>query len=769
MKKVGKIFAISVLILFLFGTTITGFGINHSNNNIKFYFSFSIPEIDEILIGDESFDKITINGLSNTFNLNEPCLPIKPVKILLPYGQVFNDLIVETSDKISLGYNYNIELGQHLTPVTTDYNMPKQTLQKNDVGIYPGNLYSVIGTYIFRGYKVLFVNLNPVQYDTESGELYCYKNMNLFVKTKQSSYKETYRGLIQDRNVIVDMVDNPSCVDTYPKPVSLNADETYEYIIITSQDFSKSTNRNLSFQDIIQSKINKGVTAGIFTVEDIISNPDFEVNGSWGDNNPSNPFYENPIIGDTEQFNDEQARIRNFIRYAYTELETKYVLLGGDADFSDESQNIVPVRCIYANETGLPLGDEWFEEDDIPSDIYYACLDGNFNYDGDERWGEDEIGNDEADIDEADLLAEVWVGRACIDNEEDISNFAMKVISYQNSNDPYLKDILFVGEHLGFPGVSEWGGNYKDLMIPLVPEDYNLETLYDRDLPYYWTKDDLVDILETDTPHIINHDGHSYYGYNMRMVSSDVDSLSNDNYFFVYSHGCMAGGFDNPDGYDCIAEHYTVKTPHAAIGGIWNARFGLGSNNTLDSPSGALDMSFFKAIFEENITEMGRASHYSKEDNIPRISENGMRWCYFETNLFGDPELSFINHTSGVPPNKPETPDGPDKGKPGIEYEYCSVTTDPEGYDISYWFDWGDNTTSGWVGPFSSGQIVYENHTWSKKGTYEIKVKAKNTIGLQSEWSDPLSVSMPRSKTLFLNIFEKFPRLLLLLRYLFGM
>ena len=140
MKKVGKIFAISVLILFLFGTTITGFGINYSNNNIKVYFSFSVPEIDEILIGDESFDKITVKGLSNTFNFNEPCLPIKPVKILLPYGQIFDDLIVETSEKISLGYNYNIELGQHLIPVTTGYETPKQSLQKSDVGKYPGKL-----------------------------------------------------------------------------------------------------------------------------------------------------------------------------------------------------------------------------------------------------------------------------------------------------------------------------------------------------------------------------------------------------------------------------------------------------------------------------------------------------------------------------------------------------------------------------------------------------------------------------------------------------
>ena len=306
-------------------------------------------------------------------------------------------------------------------------------------------------------------------------------------------------------------------------------------------------------------------------------------------------------------------------------------------------------------------------------------------------------------------------------------------------------------------------------MIPIIPDDYNLSTLYDRDLPEFWTKYDLMDILNDDTPHIINHDGHSYYGYNMRMGNYDVDSLTNDKYFFVYSHGCMAGGFDNPDGYDCIAEHYTVKTTNAAIGGVWNARFGLGSNNTLDSPSGAYDISFFKAIFEENLTQFGRASDFSKIDNIFRIMENGMRWCFYETNLFGDPEISFFDHTSGTPPGKPYEIAGPYSGTPGIEYEFCTFAFDPDGSDLYYWFDWGDETNSGWIGPYASGELACANHTWDKKGMYEIRVKAKNYYGLQSEWSDPLIVNMPRSKNLFINIFERFPTLYLIFEYLFGM
>ena len=105
----------------------------------------------------------------------------------------------------------------------------------------------------------------------------------------------------------------------------------------------------------------------------------------------------------------------------------------------------------------------------------------------------------------------------------------------------------------------------------------------------------------------------------------------------------MAGGFDNPGGYDCIAEYFTVGSPYGAFGVIMNARYGLGSEDSLDSPSQFLDESFFKALFTENIRQIGKANHYSKEDNIWRINENGVRWVYYETNLFGDPEISIKN------------------------------------------------------------------------------------------------------------------------------
>jgi hypothetical protein len=96
-----------------------------------------------------------------------------------------------------------------------------------------------------------------------------------------------------------------------------------------------------------------------------------------------------------------------------------------------------------------------------------------------------------------------------------------------------------------------------------------------------------------------------------------------------------------------------------------------------------------------------------------------------------------------TPPNKPTKPSGTLNGKINVEYSYTSSTTDPDGDQVYYLFDWGDGTNSSWVGPYASGATASAKHTWTVKGNYQIKVKAKDTSGAESAWSDPLGVSMP--------------------------
>ena len=105
-------------------------------------------------------------------------------------------------------------------------------------------------------------------------------------------------------------------------------------------------------------------------------------------------------------------------------------------------------------------------------------------------------------------------------------------------------------------------------------------------------------------------------------------------------------------------------------------------------------------------------------------------------------------------PEKPQTPQGNASGTSGTEYTYTTSTTDPEGEQLYFWFDWGDDSSSGWLGPYESGEEVSASHTWESKGSYELKVKAKDVNGTQSPWSDPLPITMPKSDSIFSQVYS---------------
>jgi len=122
-----------------------------------------------------------------------------------------------------------------------------------------------------------------------------------------------------------------------------------------------------------------------------------------------------------------------------------------------------------------------------------------------------------------------------------------------------------------------------------------------------------------------------------------------------------------------------------------------------------------------------------------------------------------------TPPDKPLKPSGIKRIKVNRSYSYTSAATDPDGDKVSLLFDWGDGTWSGWLGPYNSGEKVKARHTWNEKGTYTLRVKAKDINGTQSEWSDPIAISMPRdmSNSFLIKLLERFPRLFPILRNLF--
>jgi hypothetical protein len=123
----------------------------------------------------------------------------------------------------------------------------------------------------------------------------------------------------------------------------------------------------------------------------------------------------------------------------------------------------------------------------------------------------------------------------------------------------------------------------------------------------------------------------------------------------------------------------------------------------------------------------------------------------------------------GLAPRKPIPPQGSTQIRINEEYFFESRSYDDQKDNIYYWFEWGDGTNSGWLGPYESGLWVNTSHIWAKRGNYEVKVKAKDINDYKSEWSDPLAVSVPKNKSLsdynpwISRLVERFPILELLI------
>jgi len=105
------------------------------------------------------------------------------------------------------------------------------------------------------------------------------------------------------------------------------------------------------------------------------------------------------------------------------------------------------------------------------------------------------------------------------------------------------------------------------------------------------------------------------------------------------------------------------------------------------------------------------------------------------------PQIFYIIcQADNIAPEKPEKPSGQTQVNTDVEYTYSSRTIDTDGDQIYYWFDLGDGINSGWIGPYASGETANIKHIWTVEGTYQIKVKAKDTFNAESDWSDPLTV-----------------------------
>ncbi|KAA0004498.1 MAG: PKD domain-containing protein [Thermoplasmata archaeon] len=89
-----------------------------------------------------------------------------------------------------------------------------------------------------------------------------------------------------------------------------------------------------------------------------------------------------------------------------------------------------------------------------------------------------------------------------------------------------------------------------------------------------------------------------------------------------------------------------------------------------------------------------------------------------------------------TPPSKPVIK-GPSSGYAGYSLTFKASSTDADGDEIRYGFDWNnDGTEDQWTNYHASGADGSITHSWAGEGTYYVKVRAEDKYGAKSEWSD---------------------------------
>jgi hypothetical protein len=232
--------------------------------------------------------------------------------------------------------------------------------------------------------------------------------------------------------------------------------------------------------------------------------------------------------------------------------------------------------------------------------------------------------------------------------------------------------------------------------------------------------------------------------------SSWENDYHNTKPFFLHDYGCHCGDMDASD--DGVLHSMLFHSDtELAFGVVYNTCYGWGNFYCTNSSSAFQAKAFWDYFLDlENNSEtpsnwqLGRAHAWSKDIMAPTIE-----WDYQYGTwrailqgclLFGDPAQRLKPKNNA--PEKPDKPSGEIQGITDLEYSYITTTTDVEGEDIWYKFEWGDGEYSEWIGPYSSGETGESSHVWDTPGDYEIRAKAKDINGGESEWSDPLTISI---------------------------
>ena len=366
----------------------------------------------------QQFCDVSVDGLQNVAELNDPLLPVKILIFEVP--TYVNDFSVRLKSYSTLG---NMSLPLAIAPKeecpTGDYE------SDNSAALNLGNGYSAVQTapaaqvvdeYFVDGTRhFVAIKVSPVLYTHSSKTLRLYNNLAVALTYNDCSVTDMAFTPIQSKGFqYAHKID-----DTLIAAKSLRVanrvqsndqikPDISEYVIITPDSLKNALDKLVAW------KKQKGFNVKVAVVEDILAMPEYSV-------------------GSNDKCFDEAASVREWMKKYYSDNGAFYCLIVGDFRTS------APIRKFYKFNN---LTEKYSTVTDpnhkgfVPTDIYFSDLVTDWNF------VLTKSGIYSTDLKNSCYSPTVPVGRLLCHTEIQIKNFTDKLILYElypgKGNSSYL-------------------------------------------------------------------------------------------------------------------------------------------------------------------------------------------------------------------------------------------------------------------------------------------------------------------------------------------
>ena len=574
--------------------------------------------------------------LDQTRVLAQPGLPQMPAQdlvFLVPLGSEVTDLWIEPLATHREAAKFPLAVAPpHITDAGEIVSVTRMSRQGAE---FPAVWGEFTGQHVWRGYRLATVTVYPVrEIKTDQGVELEFLD-SFAVRMNSGGVADLGAVAVRQRLVPREAEENAQVLSK----LVANPREISGYHRQHGQDLQEKSAAFLPSQT--PSLNGSGVTYLIITNDDMKDQFQILADYKTAQGIPSVVATREFIAANFRNGADIQETMRMYIREAYQKWGIEYVLLGGDSD-------ILPAR--YVDNSFYPT----VGFTSIPVDLYFACLDGNWNADGDSNFGEPADSPDPGDL--VDFAEEVYIGRATVSSVAAAEVFINKIITYESADvtADWVNRVLFAGEVLFPEDYPE--GNYiildgaqyadqqiNDFIIPCTDMEYmrmyQTDTLFPRDAPL--TRAALIDSLNSGRYGILNHIGHGYF-FNMSVadgnfMTTDADQLINgDHLFMVYALNCASGAFDK----SCLLERFVQNPGGGSICSIGSVRAAFPNN------SNNYQQEFFNLLYCTGEMRVGRLVALSRLPFIGLTDANYVdRWTFENYTLLGDPTLPIWSGT----------------------------------------------------------------------------------------------------------------------------